>query len=201
MAPVITNLGTYHRLIRLLDSRGASYRIIDHVEEGKTDAVSVLRGHPLRNAAKCIVVRVGISKRSRRYILSVVPGDRHVDLERVRVLANGKDIGFARPDIAEQLAGSVAGSIIPFSFNSELDLVVDRSLLGCREIFFNAARLDRSIALSCADYLSIAGPRIACIARAADGDDHLAAMNEASEGGAQIERPAGREPFSPDDAA
>ncbi len=47
----------------------------------------------------------------------------------------GTCVSFASSDIAERLAGSVAGTILPFSFNPELALVV--------ELYFNAARLDR----------------------------------------------------------
>jgi len=58
----------------------------------------------------------------------------------------------------------VAGTILPFSFNQELDLIVDPSLLEHVELYFNAARLDRSLALSTSDYIALAGPRIERIA-------------------------------------
>lgn len=71
---------------------------------------------------------------------------------------------FASPDIAERLAGSVTGTVLPFSFNPELELVVDPSLLENEEIYFNAARLDRSLALKTSDYFEITRPRLARIA-------------------------------------
>jgi Ala-tRNA(Pro) deacylase len=54
----------------------------------------------------------------------------------------------------------VAGTILPFSFNPELEVVVDPSLLENDEIYFNAARLDRSMALATSDYVTIARPRL-----------------------------------------
>ena len=39
----------------------------------------------------------------------------------------------------------------------------DPALLDCDELYFNAGRLDRSVALASEDYLRLAGPRIARI--------------------------------------
>ncbi|MYX08665.1 YbaK/prolyl-tRNA synthetase associated domain-containing protein [Streptomyces sp. SID8375] len=160
----MTDHGTYTKLIGLLDERGARYRIYEHAEEGATEAVSALRGNPVEQAAKCLVVMVKLSKKTKRYVLAVVPGDRRVDLGAVKALLGGSYAGFATPEVAERLAGSVSGSILPFSFDEELALVVDPALLEQPEIFFNAARLDRSLALATADYVAIAEPRVEPVA-------------------------------------
>jgi len=155
---------TYTRLISLLDSHKAHYRLIDHVPEGRTEVVSPMRGNALSQAAKCIVLMVKLGKKVTKYILAVVPGDARVDLNATKSLLGGTYIAFASPDIAERLAGSVTGTVLPFSFNPELELVVDPSLLENDEIYFNAARLDRSLALKTSDYFEIARPRLAKIA-------------------------------------
>jgi Ala-tRNA(Pro) deacylase len=54
--------------------------------------------------------------------------------------------------------------VLPFSFDDALELVVDPGLLVHEEIFFNAARLDRSLALSVKDYVRVAAPRTEPIA-------------------------------------
>ncbi len=158
----------YQRLIGLLDGHHARYRLIDHPAEGRTDLASILRGHPLEQAAKCIIVRVSITKRVGKYVLAVVPGDRQVDLEAVAALFGGGRTAFATPEIAERLAGSVCGTVMPLSFHPDLHLVVDEDLILTEEIYFNAARLDRSVALSTPDYLAIATPQVAAIAAAGD---------------------------------
>lgn len=155
---------TYTRLITLLDEHGARYRLIDHVPEGRTELVSAMRGNALSQAAKCIILMVKIGKKVTKYILAVVPGDAQVNLLAIKALMHGTYIAFASPDIAERLAGSVAGTVLPFSFNSELELIVDPSLLEHDELYFNAARLDRSLALSTSDYVALAHPRIERIA-------------------------------------
>jgi Ala-tRNA(Pro) deacylase len=155
---------TYTQLIALLDQQGAPYRLIDHAPEGRTEIVSQLRGNELSQAAKCIVLMVKIGKKVTRYVLAVVPGDTRVNLQAVKALLQGTYVAFASSEIAERLAGSMTGTILPFSFSPELDLVVDPLLLENDEIYFNAARLDRSMILKTSDYLTVARPRLGRIA-------------------------------------
>lgn len=154
----------YSRLMALLDEQGARYRLIDHAEEGRTEVVSEMRGNKLAQAAKCIVLMVKIGKKVTKYVLAVVPGDAKVDLQAVKSLFQGTYISFASTEIAERLAGSVAGTVLPFSFTSELELIVDPTLLEHDELYFNAARLDRSLALRTSDYVACAKPRLARVA-------------------------------------
>jgi Ala-tRNA(Pro) deacylase len=158
---------TYDRLVDTLDAAGATYRLIDHAPEGRTDLVSALRGHPVSHAAKCLVVMVKVGKRTTCYYLAVVPGDARVNLAAVKALAGGTYVTFAGADKAEALAGSVSGTILPFSFHENLELVVDPGLLVHQEIFFNAARLDRSLALNTKDYVRVADPKVHPIAESA----------------------------------
>ena len=150
---------TYTHLITWLDQQGVTYRLIDHAPEGRTDIVSALRSNTLSQAAKYIVLMVKIGKKSTQYVLAVIPGDTRVDLQAVKTLLRGTYVAFASSDIAERLGRSVTGTILPFSFTPELEVIVDPSLLENDEIYFNAARLDRSMALKTSDYVRIAKPR------------------------------------------
>lgn len=69
------NNGTYERLISLLDRTATAYELIDHEPEGSAETVSALRGHPVPEATKCLVLMVRIDRRVTRYVLAVVPGD------------------------------------------------------------------------------------------------------------------------------
>lgn len=155
---------TYDRVLELLDSAGCDYREVEHRAEGRTDLASLLRGHPLRQSAKSIVLRVALGRKRSAYVLAVVPGDRRVDLAAVARTAGGARAGFADRDTAERLTGCVSGSIVPFSFDPALQLVVDPQLLEEDEIWFNAARLDRSVAISGRDYAELARPLVAAVA-------------------------------------
>lgn len=156
---------TYTQLIEFLDQHNAHYRLIDHPAEGRTEIVSPMRGNKVSQAAKCIVMIVKIGKKVTKYVLGVVPGDARINLNVVKELFSATYVSFATPAIAETLAGSVAGTILPFSFNPELELIVDPLLLENDEIYFNAARLDRSMALKTSDYKELSKPRLEHIAQ------------------------------------
>ena len=156
---------TYKQLIELLNRNNADYRLIDHPPEGRTEIVSPMRGNKLSEAAKCIIVMVKLTKKDKKYILAVVPGDAKVDLEKIKNLFSAIYVSFAAQETAEKLAGSVSGTILPFSFHPELQLIVDPILLKNEEIFFNAARLNLSMALKTADYIKITKPRTEDIAQ------------------------------------
>lgn len=155
-------------LFRLLATGGAEYRLMDHPPEGRTDVVSEMRGNPVEQAAKCIVVRTKVTKKESAYVLAVVPGDRKVDLDRIRDHRAARNASFADSPTAERLSQSVSGAIIPFAFDPALELVVDPDLLAHEEIYFNAGTLDRSIALKTKDYIRLAQPVVKQIALAAD---------------------------------
>jgi Ala-tRNA(Pro) deacylase len=159
--------GAYERLLDLLDRHRATYRLIDHAPEGRTEIVSSLRDNPLPAAAKCMIAMVKVDKKRRRHVLAVVPGDRRVDLDAVRRLYDGRYVALADTETAERLSGCVAGTILPFTWSTELELVVDPALYRHPTIYFNAGRLDRSIALSSADHRRIATPIEAAIASSA----------------------------------
>jgi threonyl-tRNA synthetase len=157
----------YSTLIALLDKNGATYRLIDHAPEGRTDLVSRMRGNTLSQAANCIVLMVKIGKKQTKFVLAVYPADHKLDLNVVKQLFQGTYISFASKDIAEKLAGSVLGTVLPFAFSDELELIADPLLFNNDEIFFNAARLDRSMALKASDYKKIAQPRLESIVQGA----------------------------------
>jgi Ala-tRNA(Pro) deacylase len=158
----------YTQLITLLDRHAIGYRLIDHAPEGRTDIVSSMRGNTLAQAAKCIILIVKIGKKVTKYVLAVVPGDARVNLAAIKALFGGTYAAFATAEIAERLAGSVAGTILPFSFTPELELITDPGLLAQDELYFNAARLDRSIVLKTRDYMAVAKPRLERIADAGE---------------------------------
>ncbi len=166
-APPADSSDMYSKLIEFLDQHGAKYRLIDHEPEGRTELVSAMRGNELKQAANCIVMMVKVGKKETKYVLAVYPADRRLDIAAVKALFGGTYAAFVSKDIAEELAGSVLGTVLPFSFNPDLELIVDPLLLENEELFFNAARLDRSVALKKKDYVKIAKPRMESIVQSA----------------------------------
>ncbi len=154
----------HERLLQLLDQQGATYRVVEHVPEGRTDVIAQIRGNRLEQAIKSMVVQVRHGKKDNRYYLANVPGDCRVDFEALKSQFNTDSAAFASRAKAEALAGCVIGSIPPFSFNDELIVLADPAIQDNEEVVFNAGRLDRSIFMSMQDYVRIAKPQLMKIA-------------------------------------
>jgi Ala-tRNA(Pro) deacylase len=160
----MSSSNTYERLLAILDQHQVPYRLIDHPPEGRTELVSTMRGHDVRHAAKCMVLMIKQGRKVTRYALVVVPGNAKVNLQAVKELAQATYVCFASPEMAEELSDAPTGAVLPFSFNTSMEVIVDPSLLESDEIYFNAARLDRSIVMNTQAYIALAKPRLAAIA-------------------------------------
>lgn len=158
--------GTYAWLIAVLDAARADYEVIDHAPTGTTDVVSSLRGHPLEQAAKCLILMVKLDRKTHKHVLAVVPGDRSVNLSAVAAMYDARYVGFCDTATAERLAKTVSGTVLPFAVDPGVELVVDPAVLRQPRLYFNAARLDRSVGLATVDYARIAQPRTHPIAAA-----------------------------------
>jgi Ala-tRNA(Pro) deacylase len=166
VGPLVRIPDMHDRLVALLDSRQASYRVLDHEAEGRSDRIAAIRGNRPEEGAKAMVIRLQVSKRGRAHCLAVLPGNRRIDLARLSAECGARSATLASREVAVALTGCEPGAIPPFSFHEELPLIVDSALLQNDEIVFNAGRLDRSIRISSRTYVDVAAPRIAAIAQA-----------------------------------
>jgi len=148
---------TFTKIVTLLEKHQASFRVIEHPAEGRTDLISAIRGNAPEQAAKAMVLQVIAGAEPARYVLAIVPGDSRVNFKAVAKLMGGKKSSFAPPEVAHQLTECVMGAVPPFSFNPLLTLLVDRRMAKAGTLFFNAGELDKSIALNAEDYFRILG--------------------------------------------
>ncbi len=154
----------FDRLVALLRDAKAKFRVIEHEAEGKSEAISAIRGNRPDQAAKAMVLDVRGGGGGRRHVLAILPGNRKLDFNAVAMLFEARKCGFASPDTAQELTGCVMGAVPPFALNPDLAVVVEEDLLANETLFFNAGRLDRSMELDTKDWIAAAQPRIARIA-------------------------------------
>ncbi|WKZ46728.1 MAG: YbaK/EbsC family protein [Anaerolineales bacterium] len=155
----------HEQLCALLDKEGATYRVIEHDPEGRTEFIAKIRGNRIEQSIKSIVVQVRVSKKENIYCLANVPGDCRVDLDGIKRHFDAKGVGMAPREKAEALTGCVIGAIPPFTFCDQLPLLVDPLVQENAEVVFNAGRLDRSIFMNLDDYIRIAKPQLVPIAQ------------------------------------
>jgi Ala-tRNA(Pro) deacylase len=154
----------FDQLVALLGDAKARFRVIEHAAEGRSEAISVIRGNRPDQAAKAMVLDVRGGGGGRRHVLAILPGSCKLDFGAVAALFEARKCGFASPDTAQELTGCVMGSVPPFALNPALAVVVEEDLLANDTLFFNAGRLDRSMELDTKDWLAVAKPRVAKIA-------------------------------------
>jgi Ala-tRNA(Pro) deacylase len=155
----------YEQLRYLLDQEGASYRVIEHQPEGRTEAIAKIRGNKIQQSIKSMVLQVRRKPKQNIYCLANVPGDCRIDFDGVKNHFQADSVAFAQKEKAQELTGCVIGSIPPFSFNDRLILLADPLIQENEEVVFNAGRLDRSIMMKLNDYLHIAQPLLVSIAQ------------------------------------
>ena len=162
----------HEQLCALLDREGASYRVVEHPAEGRTEHIAKIRGNRLEQAIKSIVVQVRLKKKENIYCLANVPGDCRIDFAGIKSYFNADSVAFASREKAQELTGCVIGAIPPFSFpaqttgtgNDPLQVLADPLIQQNEEVVFNAGRLDRSIFMKMEDYFRVAQPQIVKIA-------------------------------------
>ena len=158
------DVDVFDKLVALLTDAKAKFRVIEHEAEGKSEAISLIRGNRPDQAAKAMVLDVRGGGGGKRPVLAILPGSRKLDFAAVASVFDAKKCGFASPETAQALTGCVMGAVPPFSLNPDLAIIVDEDLLANDTLFFNAGRLDRSMELDTKDWIAVAKPRVARIA-------------------------------------
>ncbi len=155
----------HDRLLQLLQSSGATFRVIQH-EPTPTSADSArARGEPLGAGAKALVVRA-----DDRFCLLVIPADAKLDSKLARKSLGVGSLRFASPDELKAVAGLPPGSIPPFGAPLfDFPLFADRHV-GQRfpNVAFNAGSLMASVVMPAADWERVAQPKRVELAGSAD---------------------------------
>ena len=158
-------MDTHEQLRALLDQEDATYRVIEHEPEGRTEVIVKIRGNKIEQSIKSMVLQVRLTRKENIYCLANVPGNCRIDFEGVKSYFQADSVAFAKREKAQELTGCVIGAIPPFSFNDRLQLLADPLIQENDEVVFNAGRLDRSIMMKLRDYIRIAKPQLVPIAQ------------------------------------
>lgn len=154
----------HKQLCDLLDREGATYRVIEHEPEGRTEVIAKIRGNRIEQSIKSIVVQVRLNRKENIYCLANVPGDCRIDFAGIKRHFHADSVAFASREKAQELTGCAIGAIPPFSFNDQLQVLADPFIQQNEDVVFNAGSLERSIFMNLDDYLRIAKPQITQIA-------------------------------------
>lgn len=148
----------HQKIIGLLDREGVRYRLMEHAPAGRSEEVSAVRGTALADACKAIVVRAKEAKKSkdRKFFLLCYPSDRRADFTKLSGYADVKLC--ERADLL-RLTDCEPGTVPPFSFHPELELLMDPAVLEHETFWFNAGLLTHSIGINAEDYRRAVRPK------------------------------------------
>lgn len=149
----------FNKIVALLQERGIAFRVVEHQAEGRTEAISKIRGNELCQGLKAMVIMAKLTKKDRKYFLAVFPGDKLLDMNAIKKYSQAQDAVMLAPaDRAQALTGCQMGAVPPFTFNQDLHLIADPSIKLNKEVVFNAGVLDRSMFMNINDYIAAAQP-------------------------------------------
>ena len=155
----------HEQLRALLDSEGATYRVVEHEPEGRTELIAKIRGNHIEQSIKSMTLQVRLTRKENIYCLTNVPGDCRIDFDGVKRHFGADSVAFASREKAQELTRCVIGAIPPFAFSDQLQVLADPLIQQNEEVVFSAGRLDCSIFMKCDDYLRIAKPSLVPIAQ------------------------------------
>ena len=143
------------RVAAYLREAGAEARI-EELEAGTATAADAAKaaGCTLDQIVKSIVVMC-----DGRPVLTLVPGDRRVDLQKVARAAGAADARIARAAEVEEATGFEPGAVAPFPLPKVDEVLLDQSLLGHDVVWTGAGSTVHIAALNPGDLARLARAR------------------------------------------
>jgi prolyl-tRNA editing enzyme YbaK/EbsC (Cys-tRNA(Pro) deacylase) len=149
------------RLERWLRESGVEFRIFEHEPVRTSEEAARVRGTPLEQGAKALVIRA-----DDRYVHLVLPAHLKADNATLRTLLGTRQLRFASADELRELTACVPGAVPPFGNLFDLRVLIDEALTANETIAFNAGSNAVSITMRADDFVRLSGGTIARFARA-----------------------------------
>lgn len=148
-------------ILALLRGDGCAFERIEHVAVSTAEEAATVRGTPLAQGAKSMVLKV-----ERDFGLFVLPATRQLRSAKIRRALRVSRTRFATAEELHELTGLVPGSVPPFgSPVLPLPLYADPTVLDGGEVVFTAGLRTVSIRMGGDDYRRLASPKTIDIVR------------------------------------
>jgi Ala-tRNA(Pro) deacylase len=143
------------RLIKCLDENKVSYEVLRHTEALTAQRIAQAEHVKGRHHAKVVMMKSGA-----RHLMTVLPADHHIDLEKVEK-AVGETVSLDNEQEFKSLFPDCAiGAMPPFGNLYGLPTYVDLSLAEQDYIVFEAGTHTDAIKMSYCDYQKIVEPKV-----------------------------------------
>ncbi len=150
------------RLKSFLQASHIPFETLPHSTTYTAQGTAALMQISGREIAKTVVLRAG--ERGEETILAVLPGARHVKLDKLAA-AVGKPVRLASElEFVDLFPDCELGAMPPFGALYNLPVYMDESLAKDKEVIFNAGTHHDAVRVSYEDFVRLAKPTICAFA-------------------------------------
>jgi Ala-tRNA(Pro) deacylase len=150
------------KLKEFLDARGVRYTSLQHSRAFTAQGVAAALHVHGWEVAKAVVL-----KADGTFVMAVVPGPSHVDIEKFRRLSGARSVALAtESELLALFPGCEVGGMPPFGNLWSIPVWVDEGLAADPSIVFNAGSHREAMRMEYADFERLSGARRAAFARA-----------------------------------
>lgn len=127
-----------------LKSRNIEFKTI-HLDEIPRTAQDVERiyGCPLHQVLKTLIF-IGKTEQ----VIVVLPGDKRVDMDKLKEVTKGNILRMAKPDEVEEITGYTIGGISPFGIEKNVKKIIDESVFKIKTVNIGSGKAEIGIELN-----------------------------------------------------
>ena len=135
-----------------LDHEKIAYEVLEHKAVFTSEEAAKVRGTQLQQGCKALVCKI-----DHGFIQVVVPGDREIELEKVKKELKIKEIALASADDVKRVSGCSVGAVPPFGNLFGLKIYFDKKVQENDDVAFNAGLHTKSIKMKAKDLIQVTG--------------------------------------------
>jgi Ala-tRNA(Pro) deacylase len=151
------------RLEQFLREQKASFEVRHHPEAFTAQEIAATEHVSGKRLAKVVMVIA-----DHQLVMLAVPAPKQVDLVKAKSALNAREVRLAKEDeFAGRFPDCDVGAMPPFGHLYDVLLLLDKSLAGEGEIYFQAGTHTETMSMSFTDYERVANPTLATFAAGA----------------------------------
>ncbi len=151
---------TFLRIKEILDDAKVGYTHLTHEHVSTSEDAAKIRGTNIEDAAKAIILKVQSKDGNYTFIQAIIPANQRIDLKKLKMLLDSKNVALASPDEVLERTGCTVGSVPPFGKLFDIPMYMDESILKKDLIVFSAGTHNDSIQMKAQDYYGILEPKV-----------------------------------------
>jgi Ala-tRNA(Pro) deacylase len=151
---------TFLKIKKILDDAKVDYTHLTHEHVSTSADAALIRGTNIEDAAKAIILKVQSRDGSFNFIQAIIPANQRIDLKKLKILLESKNVALASPDEVLERTGCTVGSVPPFGKLFNIPMYMEESILKKDLIVFSAGTHNDSIQMKAKDYYEILGPNV-----------------------------------------